>query len=792
MSNPLPTWIERLLGLQPGPGEGTAWSLHHSWSWPPWVTLLLVVFAVAFVVAIYLRENRQSARWFRLLLACIRLSLVAIVLLMLAQFVLSLQRTGLPYLVVLLDDSLSMTVADRYPDTLRSAIDERLKQVGFERPSRWNLARWLLLGHDGQLLRDLQAGYKLRLYFLTGVRPSRSGNLGELVEEIKSSEPNGEATRLGSAVRTVLDDLRGTTPAAIVLLSDGINTDGPALVETAAYARRKGVPLFTVGLGDDRPIRDLKLTDLLVDDVVFVDDLTYFEAKLSGAAFEGRQVEVTLRRDGKPQVLARTKVTVGPDDRPQPVRIAYRPKEEGEFRFIMEVTPQEGELQADNNRLEKTVRVRKEKIRVLLVQAYPSYEFRFLRNMLARDATIELNTVLQDADLEYAEEDSTALRGFPMRREELFRYDVILLGDANPAALSPSMMQNLVEFVDQPGKGGALVAIAGPRYMPLAYRETPLARLLPVDVATARNTEPTKTDKEAILVQPTELGLSKPSLQLGDTPAENAAIWANLPPLYWLLEATPRPGAQVLAEASNRLAPDGRRWPVIALQYVGAGKVLFHASDETWRWRFRVGDVFFARYWIQTIRYLSRSKLADGARSAVLSTDRREYRRGEPVQLRVRFTDDRLAPAADDGVTVVLEQQGHSRRQLQLHRSSVSRGTFQGVLTNPAIGPYHAWMAVPSVEGRSPAADFVVVAPPGEFERIPMDAAELQTAAQRTKGAFYTIANADQLANDLPEGRQVPIESLPPRPLWNKWPLLAAFLALLLAEWLLRKLGGMV
>lgn len=792
MNNPLPTWIERLLGLQPGPGEGTAWSLHHSWSWPPWLTLLLLIFAVAFVVAIYLRENRQAARWFRLLLASLRLSLVAIVLLMLAQFVLSLQRTGLPYLVVLLDDSLSMTVSDRYPDALRSAIDERLKQAGFDRPSRWNLARSLLLGHDGRLLRDLRADYKLRFYFLTGARPSRSNNLGELVEEIRSCEPSGEATRLGSAVRTVLDDLRGTAPAAIVLLSDGVNTDGPSLVEAAAYARRKGVPLFTVGLGDDRPIRDLKLTDLLVDDVVFVDDLTYFEAKLSGAAFEGRQVEVTLRREGKPGVLARTKVTVGPDDRPQPVRIAYRPKEEGEFRFVMEVTPQEGELQTDNNRLEKTVRVRKEKIRVLLVQAYPSYEFRFLRNMLARDATIELNTVLQDADLEYAEEDSTALRAFPTRREELFKYDVILLGDANPAALSPSMMQNLVEFVDQPGKGGALVAIAGPRYMPLAYRETPLARLLPVDPATARNTEPAHTDKEAFLVQPTELGLSKPSLQLGDTPAENATIWAHLPPLNWLLEATPRQGAQVLAEASNRTAPEGRRWPVVALQYVGAGKVLFHATDETWRWRFRVGDVFFARYWIQTIRYLSRSKLAEGARSAVLSTDRREYRRGEQVQLRVRFTDDRLAPAADDGVTIVLEHQGHSSRRVQLHRNSVSRGTFEGVLANPAIGSYHAWMAVPSVEGRSPAADFVVVAPPGEFERIPMDAAELQTAAQRTKGVFYTMTNADQLANDLPEGRQVPIESLPPRPLWNKWPVLAVFLVLLLTEWLLRKLGGMV
>ena len=792
MNHPLPTWIERLLGIQPGAGEGTAWHFDHSWHWPPWITLLFVVFAVAFVVATYLRENRQAARWFRLLLATIRLGLVAILLFMLAQFVLSLERTGLPYVVVLVDDSLSMTVVDRYEDQVRSKVRERLKQAGFDPLSRWNLARMLLVENDGALLRGIEEDYKLRVYFLTGARASRSTAVGDVLEEIKSLEPAGEATRLGTAVRTVLDDFRGTAPAAIVVLSDGINTDGPSLAEVAPYARRKGVPLFTVALGDDRPVRDLKLTDLLVDEVVFVDDVVYFEVKLTGSGVEGRQVEVVLRQSGKREPLAKTKVTIGPDGRPQQVRIPYRPKEEGEFRYVVEVEPLEGELQTENNRLARTVRVRKEKIRVLLVQAYPSYEFRYLRNMLGRDATIELNTVLQEADLEYAEQDSTALRGFPVRREDLFKYDLILLGDANPAMFSPSMMQNLVDFVDQPGKGGALVCMAGPRYMPLAYRDTPLARLLPVDVAGARAPEPGRALNEGFVVQPTELGLASPSMQLGDTPAENRAIWAALPPLYWLLEAPSKPGARVLAEHPGRTGPDGRRWPVICMQYVGAGKVLFHATDETWRWRYRVGDVFFARYWVQTIRYLSRSKLFEGGRSAVLTTDRREYSRGEQVQVRVRFADERLAPAEDDGVTIVLEHQGHQSRRVKLYRSAAGRGVFEGVLTNPPIGSYHVWVAVPTLEGRAPAADFTVVAPPGEFERIQVDAVEMRQAAERTNGAFYTFSNAHQLLSDLPEGRQVPIESLPPKPLWNTWPALVLFLVLLVTEWVLRKLGGMV
>jgi hypothetical protein len=48
------------------------------------------------------------------------------------------------------------------------------------------------------------------------------------------------------------------------------------------------------------------------------------------------------------------------------------------------------------------------------------------------------------------------------------------------------------------------------------------------------------------------------------------------------------------------------------------------------------------------------------------------------------------------------------------------------------------------------------------------------------------------LLDDLPPGRQVPVESLPPLPLWNQWPLLLLFLVLLVTEWVLRKRKGML
>src|SRR5487761_600701 len=104
MNGTLPQWLERWLDIPAaGSGEGTAWTLDDRWTWAPWATLVFVALAAAWVLFWYAREVATAGRVFRLLLATVRLTLVGLLLFMLAEFVLSLNRTGLPYVVVLLD-----------------------------------------------------------------------------------------------------------------------------------------------------------------------------------------------------------------------------------------------------------------------------------------------------------------------------------------------------------------------------------------------------------------------------------------------------------------------------------------------------------------------------------------------------------------------------------------------------------------------------------------------------------------------------------------------------------------
>lgn len=793
MSGALPTWLEEWLGLPTaGPGQGTAWSLESSWGWAPWITLLFAVFAVAWVGWFYSHEGPTAGRVARATLASLRLLLVLLVALMLAELMVSLRRTGLPTVVVLVDDSLSMGIEDRYDDAkLRAALEKRLKQVGLKELSRLNLAKSVLLDPRASLLTEIDKNYQLKVYFVGASARGQSGNITELRDAVGKLTATGESSRLGGDVRDVLSELRGTSPAAMIVLSDGITTEGEPLSEAAKFARRKTVPIFAIGIGSEEPVRDIEVRDLMVDEVVFVDDVINFGITIAAPGYAGKTVDVLLKEKGKPAVLARVKVTIGPNGEPQKASVPYRPTQIGEFEYVIDVEPLVDEAQKDNNSQERLVSVRKEEIRVLYVQAYPNFEFRYLKNMLDRDSTIKVHTLLQDADLEYAEQDQSAIRTFPVKREELFEYDVLLLGDMNPQFLSTTIMKNIADFVQE--KGGGVAMVAGASFMPTAFRGTPLAPLIPVDIAAVSEPPQGRPITEGFVMQPTDLGLASSHMQLGDTETETRRIWQNLPPLYWMLDSPQlKPAARVLAEHPTRLAADGRKLPIICLQYFGAGKVLWHATDETWRWRYRVGDVFFARYWVQAVRFLSRSKLLGKDRAALLTVDRREYRRGENVQLRARFIDERQAPAEDSGVTVVVERSGHKNRRVTLARNATNRGVFEGTLDDVLDGKYHAWIATPTLEGQAPAADFLVTAPPGEFERVQLDRAELRRATEETRGKYYAIADANRLIADLPAGRQVPIEALPPEVLWNKWWVLLAFLCLLTSEWVLRKRVGLI
>lgn len=799
------SFLEWYLGIAPAqPGQGTRWSWQHQAPWPAWMpqwmVLVVSVAAIIYLGWVYRKDAQNASTGMRIGLTLLRLSVLVAVLLVLSELTLVVDRTGLPWVAVLIDDSASMGLEDRYDDAAEKSAVDRLSQAsGSKTRSRLAIAQGLLTQDDAAFLKQLQAGHQLKVYrfsesavaIATSDPDATSEEKDPIVAAIRALKADGDVTRPAEAVRKVLADFRGSLPSAIVILSDGItsSTDADRLSVVAETAAQRLVPIYTVGIGSEEAMHDLNLFDVLVDDVAFVGDPITFTGKLRSSGFKGKKVTIELRRKGSRQALTRKKVTAAEDGQTLPIEITWIPEEAGEYEFILEAVPQRGESDEANNAEVRQVSVREGRIRVLLADLEPRWEFRELKTLLEREKTIDLHTVLQEADLEYADQDVTAapLRGrLPVNAEQLNGYDVIILGDLNPQYLTTGSLETLRNFVRD--SGGGLIMIAGTQHNPVQYCGTPLEALLPIELDGVEVPSPDVPLPNEIRPQLTVEGRkSTPIFRFDANEQDSDTVWKNLPGFYWMISA-PRvkAGATVFVEHPTRMG-DGRKLPIILMHRFGAGKVLFHATDETWLWRRKVGDLYFGRYWIQAIRYLSRTRLLGQSKSAELRSDRLVYQRGDAVNLRVRFYDEKQIPKEKDGVAVIVERRGAGSQEVALVRVPQAPNVFEGQLRRAVDGSYHAWVARPEFPENSPSTDFRIEAPVRELKLRGMDRAELSRAAVVTRGRYYGLATASSLPEDIPRGRPVAIHSEDPIRIWNRWEVLVVFCTLLTIEWLLRK-----
>jgi hypothetical protein len=830
------------------PGEALTPKIRYENAWPQWAFLLVLVGGVSLIVWLYRREG-SAPGWYKGVLAGLRILLVLLAMFLISEAVLSVERTGLPTFVIMADDSASGGVVDQYADPkVQDEARELAKLAGRDEAKRLNVGLGWLLRDDAKLVRELARQQKLKFFRVSdaAVPVAEVGKPEEVdaaLARMKALEPEGEHSRLGEGIGQVLDELRGVPPTAILLLTDGRTTEGPRLAEAAEAARKAGVPLFTIGLGDDRPARDLELTDLQVDEVVFVNDLVRFEARLNARGFGekeggGTPVAVHLKRrkpgsdDPKDlETLQTIRVPIPPDGKPAKVELTHKPTEVEAIPYVVEVEAQPREMQADNNRIERVVDVRDEKLKVLFVEGEPRWEYRYLKTYLERDETIDLSVVLQSADDQFAEQDPSALPAFPPGKDGeggLYGYDVVILGDVDPSYLNAQQMKDLVEFVTQ--KGGGLMLMAGELFDPLAFKGKPLEPLLPILLADARN--PTQAGGAVEPFKPalTAEGRGHPIFRLAEDEASSLQIWESLSPSFWYFEAPRKqPAAVVLAEHPTKVGPEGRI-PILLYQYAGAGKVFFSAIDDTWRWRLRIGDKYFGRYWVQMMRFLARSKLV-GQRQAEVATDRLRYRRGQPIQVQVRFPNPALAQDLR-ALTVEVKREGQGARKVTLRPApgSVAKNLFEATMPPLTEGKYDVrLLPPPAMLGDLPSTTFQVDPPAGEYVRVEMDREDLSAAAKMSGGQFFRWdektkrvetpgssavepAPSPGLANGtgagaatstsesrdktllelLPAPEKVPLDTDPPIPLWTNWPVYALFLTLIGAEWVLRKRKQMV
>jgi hypothetical protein len=140
-------------------------------------------------------------------------------------------------------------------------------------------------------------------------------------------------------------------------------------------------------------------------------------------------------------------------------------------------------LLIENNQQTAPISIREEKLKVLVVESLPRWEYRYLRNALSRDPGIEVSCLLFHPGLsKVGGGNKDYLKAFPERLDELSKYDVVFLGDvgAEEGQLTVEQCRLLKGLVEHQASG--LVFMPGLQGRQFTLLETELADLCPVQM----------------------------------------------------------------------------------------------------------------------------------------------------------------------------------------------------------------------------------------------------------------------------------------------------------------------
>jgi hypothetical protein len=712
--------------------------------YPVLLVVALVLGAVVAAAVAYRTTVPPLSRVRRLVLAVLRGSVLAILVFLIAQpllrLVISHERP--PSVALLLDDSQSMQLRDAGGS--RAHLLDSLLRVQI----------WGALARSGDV-----AAY------------SFGASLRSLPDPAEASLAyDEEITDISGALLELARERDRRPLDAVVLLTDGIHTSGRNPVYAA---ERLGLPLITVGIGDSSAQRDLVLSRVLANELVYEGVSSPVDITVRSTGFGGERIRVSLR-EGRTE-LASSEIRLEEGTREYDVHLDYVPGAEGSRKLTASVSRLAGELTTENNAQSFYIRVLRSRLRVLILAGAPTPDATVLQLSLSEDERFAVRLLTAGRGGQWF--------GGTLGSHDLDSADCLVLVGFPSAVVAASTLDRVKSAVLD--RNLPLLFISGPSLDGSRLRA--MGDLLPFTV------DLPSTVERLSGVAPVPEERNHPLLSPGGPEAWRD--WEALPPIYTTMSVvTPRPGVIVLARV--RSSGGGGGEPFLLARRSGPRSSLALLGYGLWRWRLmgqaaeQTAD-FHARFFSTAIVWLSSR---EEMRPVRVRPSREFFRQGEPVLFGGQVYDALQRPVDNARVTVTVRQEQQS---FQTDLRPVGSGRYEGELYGLAEGEAR-YEAAAVLEGVALGSDSGRVSVGGtnvEFQNTRMDPALLRELAALSGGRFLLVGEIDSLRQALAAlpsyhpHTEVRRES---RALWD-WPVILVLLIVLLAlEWALRKRSGML
>ena len=677
------------------------------------------------------------------------------------------------YLGIIVDNSRSMTIRDTE-----------------SKRSRGELTTALLYGKNG-LIPRLQETFQIRTF-----------RFDEDTHPISGSQDlafTGNRTHLAQSLQQVTETLKGLPLSGLVLITDGGDNSREDPVRGARVLKALDVPIFAVGVGQrviekDREIVQVSTSRTVIEGSIFDVNIT-----VQDRGYNHRDVELIIEQGDK--VVGKREVKAPESGTSGRYTLQLTPDREGLLVYTVRIPEERDDRIPENNRRTFLVNNAGKRADILYIEGHPRNEYKFIRRAVAGDQTLRLATYLQTGPRKFLRQgiDSPQelANGYPRKKEDLYRYEAIILGDIPKNFFTADQLAMTRDFVSE--RGGGVLMIGGATAFDEGFMASPIAEILPVTLirqdqlppslrsGTHKGEHPTGA-KFALRLTPA--GEQAAMLRMAFEDEVNRQLWGKMPDVQGInVTGRAKPGATVLA-VHSALRYQDHALPVIAHQRFGRGRTMVITTASTWRWQMLMphDDLSHERFWRQILRWLA----AASPSPVELTLDRDVYSPGDEARVRVMVADKTYTPLNDATVWLKITDPAGMIQDLQLEWAIEEEGIYTGAFRVQREGVYTLEVSTTSAAGEwTEASSHVWVGATGiEYINASMDADLLHRMADASGGKFYTGDTVDRLLDDL-ERLQKAINVERAQEIWDRPLVLLLLFACFTMEWSIRRRKGM-
>ena len=447
-----------------------------------------------------------------------------------------------------------------------------------------------------------------------------------VIRKFFSSEKGKSQTNISAPIKDSINELKNLK--AMVILSDGDENSGLSVKNLGADLRNSSIPAFSIFTGSEQALPDLELEKVWAPTFTLKDENLIVGWRIKNSFLETKSSNLILKV--KDEIVKRVPVEIeGLSEKSG--NISWLSPSVGNFKLELQIEEIEGEAYSHNNMARFDLVVKEEILKVLLIESYPRWEYRFLKNALRRDPGVEVKSLLFHPEISNAN-GNDYINQFPREKKDLIQYDVVVVGDVG-IGNQEITEENCLDLSDLiMNHAGGIVFLPGRRGNQISLEQSPLSKLVPIIY-----------DNE----YPRGLGTSNPAqfeltnrgkkhwlTRLRGSGEPDRNFWNMLPGFHWsAVVKESKPGSEVLATHSNFSSKWGKM-PLLVIRHFAAGKALFLGTDSAWRWRKGVEDRYHYRFWSQVIRWMGHGRNQASENGIRLLMDPEKPEVGDQVFLR--------------------------------------------------------------------------------------------------------------------------------------------------------------